>query len=198
MSVYQYFYTPRITNPNHNFDFSNEVSAFFTHYQEPCAILTATSLLCLLKFSKYHRVEDKGRLARFLVQLSQVCFITSFMLAICGIVVSMIAQGNILLKRFDPVATNVYNVLMREFEFEFTAIRWSFLVSTLSLFVGLICTVLLGNDLFYQDKMGEKTLVMMALFSIMSGILSYINTNLFSWDNIFNMTGKLIKVSRIY
>jgi hypothetical protein len=191
-----FFNTPMIEEPHHHhYDFSKEVLAFFTNYQEPCAVITATSLLCIVRFSKYRNAEHKSRLTNFVVQSSQISFIISFMLATCTLIMSVVAQNTALQSQFNPSATSIHTLLMREFEFEFTALRWSFLVSILSLFIGLTCFLLIVNEFLQDSKKIQMGLIAAVAITVFSAILSYINANLNSWDNLFCMTCSLVDVS---
>jgi len=84
------------------------------------------------------------------------------------------AEIIILRYQFDPLAKDAYDLLTREFEFEFTALRWLFLISVLSLFEGITYIILVGNDLLHYNKRTEMVLVISAAISIFAALRVYI------------------------
>ena len=187
-----HFYTSILrSHSTHHHDYSEDIISFFTNYQSSCAILSATSVLGLVKMSNY---KYKNSVARMLHGLGQICFFSSIMLFLLAITISTSAQTVVLQGQFKPSGQNANEVLMREYEFETTSLICSFHIALLYLFNGVISTLLIPSN-ENQNKMIVIILVVMAEVCVLSGILSYLNTHLYTWANCFDMMRSLANVS---
>jgi hypothetical protein len=191
------FYSPSIKAPEHHYDFSNDALSYFSQYKDPCAIIAACSSLCLIESIKhYHTKHKRERNQSVFAPISQSCFFISFGLSICAIVISMMQQSSILRKEFDASATSAYKLLQREFELEFSALHLLFLMSLFFLFAGMTSFILMTNNLLDQDRRPEMVLVIAAATAFVSGILSFLNSNLSTEENLTSLLQVAGKVSK--
>ncbi len=186
------FYSSTIKAPEHHYDFSADALSFFSHYKEPCAVIAACSLLCLIDTIKhYHSKHKKDTNQSVVAAISQSSFFISFGLSTSALVISMMQQSNILRKDFDASATSAFKLLKREFELEFSALLLLFLMSLFFLFTGMSTFLLMSNKLLDQDRRIEMFLVIAAATAFVSGILSFINSTEENLPSLLQMTGKV-------
>jgi hypothetical protein len=182
-------------------DFTSEASRFFVSYRTPVALIAAASLQGLLLLTRIHHKADrkkkKNRLEEWTVTLCHLNFLFSFVLSMAALVLSTTAEVNIYRRDFKPLAENTFEFLNKQFKFEFAAVRWCFLMSLFALLRGLACHLLLEYNLLRREKMTEGTIVVLAFVSVITGLVSYVNTagTLNPWNNILLMTKDLAKVS---
>ncbi len=181
---------------------------FFEGYRIPAAILTVASMMALFHMHRIHRLDGKGsakhtRWERLFISQCHLSFFLSFILSAMVLLISSTAPIRML--RHDhgqyehpsPTATSAYEFLMEEFQFESLAVRWSFIVSIISCLRGVVLHTVLDHHLL-KDEEGKReqfVMVLTAGLSIVTCIISYVNANLYSWDNFMGMTWDLFKVS---
>ena len=182
---------------------TSEASRFFCNFRIPAAIIASASLRSLLHLTRVHhkqdrKTKDKNRLEQSIVTLCHTFFFSAFVLSIALLVFSSTAELN--LHRGEvkhPLAENTFDFLNKEFRFEFAAVRVCSLGCMFSIFNGLGCHLLLEYNLFKEENVTERLIVLSAISSVLSGIASYIHVSgiMNPWSNWFSMTIALMKVS---
>jgi len=176
-------------------DHSHQVYHFFDLYRTPFAVLCAASLYGSFQVTSRHRTDGKKGFEKFATRQCHIAFATPCMLSLVVPLISTMTNVTILRGHFDPKAESAYELIMREFKFEYVAIQWCCIVSIISLIRGAYLHVLLGRGLFHGHK-EEFAMIVADLFSFVTGALAYINSSLYSWDSFYGMTCDLFKVSR--
>ncbi len=181
---------------------TSEALGFFGNFRTPAAIIAAASLHGLLHLTKVHhkedrRSKDRNRMEEGVVALCHTLFFFSFVLSIALLVFSSTAELNLYRSEVKPMAENSFEFLNDRFRFEFAAIRVCSLGCMFTLFNGLGCHLLLEYDLFKEDNVTERLIVLSAISSVLSGIASYVHVSgvMNPWSNLFTMTTSLMKVS---
>ena len=177
-------------------DHSHQVYHFFDQYRTPFAVLCASSLYAFFQVTSKHRVETKKGYEKFLTRQLHFSFITPFMLSLVVLLISTMTVTTILRGDFDPKAETAYELVMKEFKFEYVAIQWCCIISIISMIRGVYIHAVVDHRLF-DNKKEEFAMVVTDLFSFITGALAYINSSLYSWDSFYGMTCDLFKVSTI-
>lgn len=185
-------------------NFTSEASTFFLNYRTPAAIIASASLQSLLEMTRIHHKQDRRRKERNRMEEWTVTFchanlFIAFILSLIVLVISSTAEINIYRGEFKPLAENTFEFLNKEFHFELAAVRWCFLGSVFSLLKGLGCHLLLEYNLLKEGKRTVGTIVFTFMVSVLSGLLSYMNTTgtMRPWNNLFCMTLDLVKMAWI-
>ena len=116
------------------------------------------------------------------------------MLSLCTIVFSTAAGVTILHGNFNPLAESAYVLLMREFEFEFTTARLSYLLSLLGFILGVTSRVLVEFNLTDAERREEAYVVCFGMAGLVTHLWSYINSTLYSDQSLFGMALHLAKI----
>lgn len=200
----QYYYKPSVVPFNNMLvhrnmdiihqDHSLQVFHFFDLYRTPFAVLCAASLYGFFQVTSKHRTDEKKGFEKFATRQLHISFVTPFMLSLVVLLISTMTITSILRGDFDSKAESAYEVIMREFKFQYTAIQWCCIISIISLIRGAYIHVVLDHNLFHGKK-EEFTMVVADLFSFVTGALAYINSSLHSWGSFYGMTSDLFKVS---
>lgn len=184
---------------------TSEAARFFCNFRTPAAIIAAASLQSLLHLTRVHHKQDrkrrnKNRVEEGVVALCHTFFFAAFVLSIALLIFSATAELNIHQGEVKPMAENTFDFLNKEFRFEFAAVRVCALGCMFSLFNGLGCHLLLEYNLFKEENVTERLIVLSAISSVLSGIASYVHCSgiMNPWDNWFTMTIALMKVSFHY
>lgn len=92
------------------------------------------------------------------------------------------------------MAETAYQMLRREFDYEFSVTRWSFLVSLMSFLSGVTIRMVLQFNLLLKERRNHLIGVLGTMIAVLSHLLSYINQTLYCWPNLFVMTVDVIKI----
>jgi len=181
--------------PTSPHDFSHQAIHFIGSYRTPYAILAAIS--CHIHFQMMHLHDTKNLtgIERF---ATQQCSISFMVPAICSLIILLLAtmtESTISRGDFNPVADSMYAMMIREFRFEYAAIQWCSIISILSFIRGVYLHYIIHNRIFPNHKGEEFAMIFADGMSLVAGTLSYINVSLHSWNNLFDMTVDLVKVS---
>lgn len=174
-------------------DHSHQVYHFFDQYRTPFAVLCASSLYAFFQVTSKHRVETKKGYEKFLTRQLHFSFIIPFMLSLVVLLISTMTVTTILRGDFDPKAETAYELVMKEFKFEYVAIQWCCIISIISMIRGVYIHAVVDHRLF-DNKKEEFAMVVTDLFSFITGALAYINSSLYSWDSFYGMTCDLFKM----
>jgi hypothetical protein len=178
-------------------DQSAAVDSFFSSIRIPASFLAATTFDELFVTVS---VDDQG-VQKFL-QIAYLVFMgVSFMLSMNVIVLSTSALVGSLAENYDCLAETGYDLLFREFHYEFVCVQWSFMWSLFGFLVAVVVRILFEYELFhissesfewYQLQLGVAVCLIMT--SLMLHSLSYLNTTLVGWNNMWAMTVDMLKM----
>ena len=179
-------------------NFSGQAAGFFSNVRVPASLIAGSSLGALFAMSKDARdMDNKSPVEQVLLRLYHVILTISWILSMTTIVFSTAAGVTFMYGDFDPMATSAYELLLREFHFEYISARFSFLTSIVLFFVAVCNRVILEFGLYTKEK---KNLGLAAAFVVLAStthITSFINSTLYSYPNLFMMGLEVVKVSMI-
>lgn len=182
-------------------NYTLEASRFFLNYRTPAALIAAASLQALLHLTRIHHKQDrrnkkKNRLEEWMVSICHINFLLAFALSLIILIISTTTEIRIYRGDFKPLAENVFDLLNKEFYFDFAAVRWCFLGSLFALIRGVGSHLLLEYNLLEGGKRFEGMIVFTAIVSVLTGLLSYMNDagTMKPWSNYLCMTIDLIKM----
>lgn len=112
-------------------DCTSGAIAFFNSLRIPSSLVAGSALATLFSLVKLTDCDvSKNRLESLTLQLYHVCCLYAFFMAITSIVTTTTASTTLLLGKHNPMATDVYHFLKREFNFEFVLTRYVLLHAT--------------------------------------------------------------------
>ena len=187
---------------------ASAVGKYFGSVRVPASFIAGASFAGLftvqIKEDGHGSSASRSLLSKYLSRAYHVCILIAFLLAINTVVVSTAANTMSLHDgSFNPMATSGYMVLKNEFEYEFIVTRWSFMVSLLSFLVATTHRILYEFQLFDKnDVMSLQnsrrmigTAVCLLMSSLILHLVSFLNSTLICWDNLWSMSIDLFKVS---
>eukprot|EP00581_Thalassiosira_minuscula_P000251 CAMPEP_0183739446 /NCGR_PEP_ID=MMETSP0737-20130205/57056_1 /TAXON_ID=385413 /ORGANISM="Thalassiosira miniscula, Strain CCMP1093" /LENGTH=330 /DNA_ID=CAMNT_0025974247 /DNA_START=34 /DNA_END=1026 /DNA_ORIENTATION=- len=187
-------------------NFYGDALGFFGGIRIPATFLAGSSLAAIftLKNEAVSNLSSSGdnkssALERRMMKFYHLVSFLAFILSLNTIMTATSAHTSILHGRFDQMAETAYMLMKREFEYEFVSVRWSFFMSIFC-FLGMITSrVLIEFGLLEQSvsgsgkekSSGRRDVAMLVVFSVgalASNLMSYINSTLYCWRNLTQMT----------
>lgn len=175
-------------------NFSSSASGYFGSIRIPATLITGNSLGFLFVF-KHISLENKTTLEKFVLRLYHACVLFAFGLALTTVIISTSAYVSMLHGRYNPYATTAYEMMRREFDYEFSITRWCFLVSLLN-FIGAVTTrVIIEFELLSPEKRLYLYALLAFMTSVTTNVLSYINRTMYCWGSLLGLTIHVMKLS---
>lgn len=172
-------------------NFSAAAASYFVSIRVPASLVAGSSLGALFSFTK--RLDRENYFEMVVVHIYHALVLSAFCLALTTIIICTAASVTMLHGRFDPMAETAYQLLRREFDYEFSVSRWCFLVALLCFISGVTSRIILEFDLLERHKT-----ILVAVVSVMvaltANMLSYINRTLYCWPNLWQMTIHVMKL----
>ena len=178
-------------------DQSHAVESFFASIRVPASFIVATSFSEM--FGIYNSDDGNGDdidykdstlVQQYLQGFCVGCQFISFMLSLSVVVFSTAALIRGLTANFDPYAENGYELLFREFHYEFIVTRWSFQVSLFG-FLAAVCSKILyefqlfnvASPNFDRQHLEIGIAIILVMSSLALHLISYMNSTLIGWKN---------------
>jgi hypothetical protein len=96
---------------------------FFGNARIPATLVAGSALATLFGLSNVN-VEHPKQKEAVVRRIDALMALFAFLLSVTTVIVSTTASTALLLGKFDPMASDVYNFLKREFQFEFVITRY--------------------------------------------------------------------------
>lgn len=170
-------------------DFSSLASSYFTSVRVPAALIAGSSLAALFSMVDEARGIQKKRtrrLPRTILLIYHILALISMLLGLNVVVTATATANNILLGCPNPYATSPFDLLNREFPYEFHFTRWSFFVSLLSFVACVMCRTLLEFNLLARTR--AAVMVSSCFGTLFFHLLAFVNSRLMSYQNLAHMT----------
>jgi len=174
-------------------DFSAAAAGYFNSIRIPATLVAGSSLGALFTFSQV-QLKNKSFLEIVVLRSYHALVLSAFALALSTIIISTSATITMLHGRYDPRAETAYQLLRREFDYEFSVTRWSFLVALLCFILGVTNRVILEFDLLQKSRKYHLLAFMSTMTAVISNMLSYINRTLYSWPSLWQLTKHVISL----
>ena len=175
-------------------DYTRDATSFFHNSRIPASRIVGFSLGALFVLGQFGNDPNRTRLELVLIKLYRLLSWCAFVLSLNAVITCTVATTSILHHDFNPMAKTPYELLQREFEYEFVTTRWSICISLL-LFILIVTvrTLLEFNLLTDPARKNTGKFVILSSIALLAQLLSYINTTLHSWSNLCTMTVYLFK-----
>lgn len=172
------------------------VSGYFNSMRLPATFMTTQALNTLLKL-KINKDDEADNTATetLLIQITQFLITMAFMTAITSVVSGTSASVKVLHGGFDPVAATPYDLLVRNFEFEFLSVRWTFLTSIFCFLTGMGTQGIVQFNLLDPGKSRMLAIFVGTLTSVTCFLISYVNNNIFDYGSLLGMSKHFLQVS---
>jgi hypothetical protein len=181
-------------------DQSDAVDSFFSSIRVPASFIVGASFSEL--FGNYNKDGEVDTNMQIILQTVCVVFQGfAFALSLSVIVLSSSALVRGLTANFDPYAENGYELLFREFHFEFVCVRWAYNMSMFGFLLAVGAKILFEFELFnYEGENWTRghlevgIAVVLILFSLAMHLAAYLNSTLIGWENMTDMTLDMIRM----
>jgi hypothetical protein len=141
----------------HCTDQSGAVDSFFSSIRVPSSFIVGVSFSELFGNYKGDGQDDGSTVQQFLQTMCVLCQGFTFCLSLSVIVLSTSALIRGLTANFDPFAENGYELLFREFHFEFVCVRWAYNMSMFGFLLAVGAKILHEFELFnYESEDFER------------------------------------------
>ena len=170
----------------------------FTHHRALLAsLMVMTALQALLFVTKNHRMDSKNsKMVNFCSLQCHLSFTAAILLSAWTFVLAISTETALYRGDFNPHYQSLFGMLMGEFKFEFTLVRWCSLLSIISILRGIILHFLLNYELIHKERLTHALIVISASMAEIFYLISYINSTLHSSNDLWNMTGSIFKVKK--
>lgn len=176
-------------------DFSSCASEYFSGIRTPASLILGASLGALFTYhSDVDDMRQKSQAERLCTRLYNTLVLASFVLSFCTTTVATAAGVTIMHQNAIAKAESAYQLLMRDFEFEFITCRLSYLASLLSFVMGITCRILLEFKLLHKSKREEACVVCFSMGAIVTHLWSYINSTLYTSQSLFSLAICLFQI----
>lgn len=150
----------------------------FAGIRTPASLVAGSSLGALFTTTKIYQ-HRRSRTDQFLIRLYHAFILSSFTLAFSVIVISTLVHISLLNGDFDPMATSAYQMLRREFDYEFLVTRWSLMIALICFISGVTIRAFLEFDLLSSARRNHAFALGCIMLSLLSNMMSYMNTTLY-------------------
>jgi hypothetical protein len=174
--------------------FQGAALGFFGGVRIPASLIAGTSLGAL--FSMTDRARNPEGLNKLVVRIYHSAAFCSLYLSLLAIVMCTTGSTLVLLQKYDTGKTHidVYHFLRSCFNLEFILTRFTFLVSINTLLVTIMTRILLEFDLLKPKNRKAGVAVTCLMASMITSLISYINSTLNCWPNLLAMGKEIIEV----
>lgn len=181
-------------------DFTSAAVGFFGGIRTPATLITGSSLGFLFALKQQAMNQDseaklKSRLGPTahkihwtLLRLYHSATVLAFGLALTCVVISTAASVTLLQGRHVSMAHSAYEMLRREFDYEYSVARWCFIMALLCFVWAVTCKLVLEFELLAKNRRWHLTALVTLQISVLSHAVSYINRTLYSWPNFWAFT----------
>lgn len=159
-------------------DFTKEADAYFGNIRTPASLILGASLGALFTNANTTSQPQMTALERTYTRFYNTCVFCSYLLSFTTLVFSTAVGVTLLHQDFDPKAVSAYQLLMREFEFEFITVRLSYLLSLVTFVSGITARILVEYKLLVPERRDEARVVCFGVTATMTHLWSYINSTL--------------------
>ena len=176
-------------------DFSADADQYFRSIRDPASFLAGASLGALFILAPKISEEDVPKGERYVRIIYHLLMMMVYNFSMATVLVSTAADVTIMHGGFNPMATSAYELLKREFEFEYLSVRWSFLMSSFAFLGGVTSRGVLEFGLLKKERRRPLWFVLLSLIGLVSHWISYVNQTLYCWPNLMAMTWSYFKVN---
>jgi hypothetical protein len=159
----------------------------------PATFLATQALNSLFRLRESRQILNLES-EKTLTSITQFLALVAFMAAITSVVSGTAAGVMILNGDFNPMAPTAYELLIRDFEFEFLSVRLNFITAIFAFVVGTGTQSIVQFDLLEPGR--EKLLYMFlgAVVSINSYLISYFNHHIYEYGSLLDMFGHFLRL----
>ena len=170
----------------------------------PASFITGVSFSELFTTYNINNNQNNSEDSDIQRRLQIACLICqgfTFVLSLSVVMLSSSALVRGLTANFDPYAESGYELLFREFHFEFLCARWAFNTAMFGFLLAVGCKILYEFQLFdvngdgferWHLEIGIAVVLIMTALTLHLG--AYLNSTLIGWANMWDMTLDLVKM----
>ena len=176
-------------------DYASAATSWFGGIRVPATLLVGASFGQI--FALAQKTQDTSNLPpleRYVLHAHNAMMLLSFLCSLSTLVISTATSVTILNNKFNHLAASGYDLLKREFEFEFMTCRLGYLSSLLSFLIGATCRILMEYHLLRRERLEGAIAVLLVMTGTISWLFSYVNSTLFCWPHLPAMTWDFLKL----
>lgn len=172
-------------------DFSATAINYFSSIRIPASLLAGSSLAALFSITdkaKDAEARNRTRIEAIVLIIYHLWAVSSFLLSLNVIVTATATTTAIMFGGKNPIATTAFELMKREFEFEFLMCRWSFFASLFTFLGSVAARALLQFELLHKKRLTSALLVISSFGGLFFHLLAFVNARLFCYNNYGEMT----------
>jgi lysylphosphatidylglycerol synthetase-like protein (DUF2156 family) len=178
-------------------DYTSTAINYFSSVRIPASMIAGSALSALFSLAgKARDSEAKNRTQRETIVLIiyHVFALASLLLSLNTIVTATAAAASLMFGVENPIASSPFELMKREFEFDFLMTRWSFYMSLFSLLGAIASRALIEFELLQADRIRSAVLVISAFAGLFFHLLSFVNERIFYYNNLTEMTWDVLSM----
>lgn len=181
-------------------DCSDAARSYFDSIRTPAALIAGSAFAALFVLADRTKATESTKRSRIENNCLLVYLIFSLvaLLLSLNVVITATATGNLIMLGSSGktmMAESVFDLLVRDFEYEYLLTRWSFFTSMFSFLGSIMSRCLLEFNLLSKKRILSALLVLALNGSLGLHLLSFVNQRLTNCPNMFAMTAQ---VARMY
>lgn len=172
-------------------DYTSTAINYFSSVRIPASMIAGSALAALFSLSskiKNTEINNRTPLVTIVLLFYHLYALSSLLLSLNTIITCTAAASSIMFGCDNPIATSPYELMKREYEFEFLMTRWSFYMSLFTLLGAIACRALIEFDLLQQDRIRSALVIISAFSGLFFHLLSFVNERIYCYNNMTEMT----------
>jgi hypothetical protein len=172
-------------------DHSGTAINYFSSVRIPAGLIAGSALAALFSLvdkSKDNQAHTRTQLESIVLIIYHLLALMSLLTSLNVIVTSTAVVETIMFGNENPMASSAFELMTREYEFEFLMTRWSFFVSLFTFLVSVAARALLSFELLNAKRVSSAVLVLSSFGGLLFHLLAFVNARLFSFNNMAEMT----------
>ena len=172
-------------------DYTGTAINYFSSVRIPASMIAGSALAALFSLSskiKDSEINNRSVLVTMVLLFYHLFALSSLLLSLNTIITCTAAASSLMFGCDNPIATSPYELMKREYEFEFLMTRWSFYMSLFTLLGAIACRALVEFDLLQRDRIRSALVIISAFNGLFFHLLSFVNERIYCYHNMTEMT----------
>lgn len=172
-------------------DYTSTAINYFSSVRIPASMIAGSALAALFSLSakiKNTEINNRTTLVTVVLLFYHLLALSSLLLSLNTIITCTAAASSIMFGCDNPIATSPYELMKREYEFEFLMTRWSFYMSLFTLLGAIASRALIEFDLLQKDRIRSAIVIVSAFNGLFFHLLSFVNERIYCYNNMTEMT----------
>lgn len=172
-------------------DHSSTAINYFTSIRIPAALIAGSALsglFSLVNKTKNSQAKSRSQVESIVLIIYHILTLSSLLLSLNVVVSATASSTAIMFKSDNQMATSAFELMKRDYEFEFQMTRWSFNAGMFSFLGCIVARALIEFELLHSNRIGSLMFVLFSFGALFFHLLSFVNATLFCYSGMAEMT----------